>query len=394
MKLRKMIVLGAILLGFAGTSAFFTPSVANAASDASSVTIDGQFSDWKDAKLVEGYNGYTSMVSDGQYIDVYVKMKYAAVPGHGDYIFNIDGKKYHAWFPDTSSDEPKQISITGGSDYDGTQYGTVGTGYVSKEDGHDVGEFRIDLSKFNLPDSDVGKEISMTNSNIGNDAATTTIASVGGKDAVGTVTGKADKSEKGDTPTDANANNTNDNLNIVIDGKYEDWKNIQLTEGYGGYIALVSDGHYVYFYVKMKYGMVPGEGEYNLTFGDKKFSVFSKNMPSSLDKGQTKAVDLQAGDYHGDKSYGVVGNGYVTNNGDNNVGEFRIDVSKLDVSTMIGQTVTIDNPSIGAKSVTTSGGSTGPLLISGVGVLIAGFGYVKLKKAGYLKRKESRISGK
>ncbi|MFC6323946.1 Firmicu-CTERM sorting domain-containing protein [Companilactobacillus baiquanensis] len=392
MKFRKIIVIGAVILGLAGASSFAEPLVTDAAST-DSVTIDGQFSDWKDANLVEGYNGYTSLVSDGQYVNVYVKMKYAAIPGHGDYIFKIGDKSYHAWFPDVNNGDTKQITITGGDNYDGHSYGTVGSGYIGEEDGKSVAEFKIDLSKFDLPDSDVGKSISMTNSNIGSDAATTTIQSVGGKDAVGTATGKADTNEKGTTPTDANANNTNDNLNIVIDGKYLDWKNIQLTEGYNGYTAMVSDGHYVYVYVKMKYGMVPGQGDYHFDFGGKKISVWTKEMPDSLDKDQTKAVNFKAGDYDGGDQYGVVGNGYVTNNGEHNVGEFRIDISKLNISTMVGQTITMNNPSIGNEKVTTSGGSTGPILISGIGVLIAGFGYVKLKKAGYLKNK-IHISGK
>ncbi|MFD1417717.1 Firmicu-CTERM sorting domain-containing protein [Companilactobacillus keshanensis] len=395
MKLRKIIVIGAIMLGLGGSIGFIKPATVNA--DSSTITIDGKFSDWKNINLIEGYNGYTGMVSDGQYVNVYVKMKNGQVPGHGDYIFNVDGKDYHVWTNDISGDvaegDAKQITLTGGSDYDGTQYGTVGNGYVSTVDGKSVAEFKIDLSKFDLPDSDVGKQISMKNSNIGSDEVTTIVNSVGGKDAVGTVDGKADKNEKGDTPTNANANNTNDNLNINIDGKYQDWKNIQLTEGYNGYTAMVSDGHYVYVYVKMKYGNVPGYGDYNFDISGKKVYVWTKEIPSTLAANETKAVSFTAGDYNEDNKYGTVGNGYVTNDGKNNIGEFRIDLSKLDVSTMGGQTITMYNPNIGNEKVTTSGGSTGPLLISGVGVLIAGFGYVKLKKAGYLKR-GARNSGK
>ncbi len=384
-------MIGLVSLGLFGLASLVNSSDVSAASN---VAIDGQFSDWKDASLTEGYNGYTAMKSDGQYVDVYVKMKYAAVPGHGDYIFNIDGKQYHAWFPDTSSDQPKQISITGGSDSDGTQYGTIGTGYVSKEDEHNVGEFRIDLSKFNLPNSDVGKQISMTNPNIGSDAVSSTVDSIGsGATTTGVIADKGDKSQKGDTPTDANANNANDNLNINIDGKYLDWKNMKLTEGYNGYTAMVSDGNHVYVYVKMKYGNIPGYGDYNFDIGGKKIYVWSKD-DMNVGSGETKEVSFTAGDYNEGHQYGTVGNGYITNDGKNNVGEFKIDLTKLNLSNMSGQTITMYNPNIGNDKVTTAGGSTGPILISGAGALVAIFGYVKLKKAGYLGHNEQRISGK
>lgn len=390
MKVRKIIMFFTILLGLVGSTAFMQPSTVSASSDSSNISIDGNFDDWKNANLTEGYNGYTAMVSDGHYVDVYVKMKDSiVVPGHGDYDFTIDGKTYHVWTEDIPNGSKKQITFTGGEQNDNNQYGTVGSGYVSTEDGHNVAEFRIDLSKFGLSDVS-GKQISMSNPNIGSDASTVI---VGSDDVDGVISGKGDKNAKDDTTTDANADNTNDNLNIKIDGQYQDWKNIQLTEGYNGYTAMVSDGHYVYVYVKMKYGMVPGYGDYNFDIGGKKVYVWTDQIPGTLDKDQTKAIDFTAGDYNEGHQYGTVGNGYVTNDGQHNVGEFRIDLSKLDISTMVGQTITMYNPNIGNEKVTTSGGSTGPILISSIGVLIAGFGYIKLRKAGYLK-KGSRISGK
>lgn len=52
---------------------------------------------------------------------------------------------------------------------------------------------------------------------------------------------------------------------------------------------------------------------------------------------------------------------------------------------MTGQTITMYNPNIGDKKVTVAGGSTGPYLISGVGVVIVAWGYFKLRKRHQLK---------
>lgn len=66
-----------------------------------------------------------------------------------------------------------------------------------------------------------------------------------------------------------------------------------LTEGYNGYMAMVSDGKYVYVYVKMKYGQVPGYGDYNFDIGGQKYYVWSNEMPSSQSDGRSKLSHLR-----------------------------------------------------------------------------------------------------
>ncbi|KRK80173.1 Firmicu-CTERM sorting domain-containing protein [Companilactobacillus nodensis] len=397
MKLRKMLLIGAVALGMAGSAALIEPAMNVDAS--SNVAIDGDFSDWQGVDLTDGNNGSMAMKSDGQYVDVYVKMKNGQVPGYGDYNFTINNKTYYVSSKNIPSNvdagDAKQVTFNGGDWNEGDQYGQVATGYVSNVDGSNVAEFRVDLSKFNLPDSAVGQKVSMSNPNVGGDSVSTTVDAVNGDTSnAGVITDKGDTNSKGDTPTDANADNTNDNLNINIDGKYQDWKNMKLSEGYNGYTAMVSDGNYVYVYVKMKYGNFPGYGDYNFDIGGKKVYVWSSE-DTNVASGQTKTISFTGGDYNEGHQYGTVGNGYITNDGKNNIGEFRVDLTKFKISNMAGQTITMYNPNIGDGSkVTAAGGSTGPILISGVGVLIAGFGYIKLKKAGYLSRKESDISGK
>lgn len=327
---------------------------------------------------------------------------------------------------DTSvaSGKTKAVTVTGGDNYDGTNYGTVGNGYVMNDGKNNYGEFRINLKSYGLNDTVVGKQASVTNSNIGSDASTTTIANMGNHgggsstdatsssvasstssssstnsasssaSTAGVISGKADSSSKATTTTDGNANNDNDNLNIVIDGKFNDWKHVTLTEGYNGYTAMVSDGDYVYVYVKMKYGQVPGYGDYNFDVGGKKVYVWSDNIPSSQSNGDVKAVSFTGGDYNEGHQYGTVGTGYVTQDGSNSIAEFKVSLSKLGASTMTGQTISMYNPNIGNTKVTVAGGSTGPILISGIGVAIVGFGYYRLRKKGLLTRKGRRISGK
>ncbi|MFC6289024.1 Firmicu-CTERM sorting domain-containing protein [Levilactobacillus angrenensis] len=405
MKLWKLMIAGVVALGLAGAATVSATPVTAHASD--NVTIDGKFSDWDGTSLTVGYNGYTALKSNGKYIDVYVKMKNGPVPGHGDYIFKIGGKTYHAWSNDIdgtpSKGSVKSFTVTGGSDFDGTQYGTVGAGYTTNDGSNYLGEFRIDLSKFGLKDSDNGDQVTMTNPNIGSDAAKTTVDDMSASDDAnatsGVVDGKADSSSKATTTTDTNASNDNDNLNIKIDGKYEDWKDIKLTEGYGGYTALVSDGDKVYAYARMKYQTIPRTG-YRFDFNGKTIYVWANDVPTNPVKhGEAVAVHFYGGnteqDYDPNADYGQVGMGYVSSDSNGkNIIEFEIDVGKLNLSSMTGQTITMDNSSIGDKAVTVAGGSTGPYVISGIGLGIAGLGYWRLRKSGKLKRREKQTTGK
>ncbi|AVK61158.1 Firmicu-CTERM sorting domain-containing protein [Lactobacillus sp. CBA3605] len=434
MKLRTVMMVGAAMLGLTSTVTLMMPTSASAAattsanSTSSNVTIDGKFSDWSGVSLTEGYNGYTAMVSDGQSVDVYVKMKNGNVPGYGDYNFTIGGKQYYVWsnnIPSSvSSGESKQVTFTGGKWNEGTQYGTVGTGYVYNDGKNNFAEFKVDLSKFDISDLTAGEKVAMTNPNIGSSAVTTTVASVAAStdsssatssssstassststtsanstsssatSSAGVVTDKSDSSSKDTTTTDANANNDNDNANITIDGKFSDWKNMTLTEGYNGYTAMVSDGNYVYVYVKMKNGTVPGYGDYNFDIGGQNYYVWSNNIPSNVSSGESKAISFTGGKWNEGSQYGTVGTGYISNDGSHSVAEFKVNLSKFNISTMTGQTITMYNPNIGSEKVTVAGGSTGPILLSGIGVFIAGIGYVKFKKNGF-KGQGPRISSK
>lgn len=402
MKLWKLMMTGVVALGLAGAATVSATPVTAHASD--NITIDGKFSDWKGADLTIGYSGALAAESNGQYLDVYIRMQNGAVPGYGDYHIKVDVKTFHVWTGDDLSvnkGETKSFNLTGGANDNGHEYGTVGSGYVGVEGAHQSGEFRIDLSKFGLTDSANGKKVTISNPSIAADGATTTIDDISDANqsgASGVIDGKADSSSKATTTTDTNASNDNDNLNITIDGKFADWKGVTLTGGYNGYTAMVSDGDKVYVYVRMikGNGQVPGYGDYNFDFNGKKIYIWSKDMPSStVSSGSAKAVTFTGGDWNEGNQYGTVGNGYVSSNSNGEpIAEFQIDLSKLNLSSMTGQTITMYNPNIGNEKVTVAGGSTGPYVISGIGLGIAGLGYWRLRKSGKLKRREHKTAGK
>ncbi|MDL2062459.1 hypothetical protein QQE18_09415 [Lactiplantibacillus paraplantarum] len=286
-KINKLMILGMLAFSMTGAMVMTNSVTADASTN---VTIDGKMNDWKSATLTEGYNGYTALAGDGQYVNVYVKMKNGQVPGYGDYNFTIDGKTYYVWsnnIPSSvSSGSVKSFTLTGGKWNEGTQYGTVGTGYVTNDGSHNYAEFKVDLTKLGLTASASGKQISMANPNIGSDSATTTAGTItttatssassssaansssatnsssstdsssatnSTSSSAGVITDKDDTASKASLTTDNNASNDNDNLNIKIDGNFNDWKNVTLTEGYDGYTAMVSDGKNVFGYFDIRF---------------------------------------------------------------------------------------------------------------------------------------------
>lgn len=281
------------------------------------IIIDGKMNDWKDVMLMEGYNGYMVFVSVGQYVNVYVKMKNGVVLGYGDYNFIIDGKMYYIWFKNilgsVSLGMVKFFILIGGKWNDGIQYGIVGMGYVINDGLYNYVEFQIDLIKLGLIDSVSGKQILMVNLNIGSDfmisivgiimvilislsssislsinvnfiislsfmISISSVVSFLVISLVGVIIDKSMVFFKVFLMMDNNVVNDNDNFNIKIDGNFNDWKNVILIEGYNGYMVMVSDGKYVYVYVKMKYGQVFGYGDYNFDIGGQKYYVWFNEM--------------------------------------------------------------------------------------------------------------------
>lgn len=188
-------------------------------------------------------------------------------------------------------------------------------------------------------------------------------------------------------------------LNIKIDGEFSDWSNIEkspmVINGDNDnikYASLVADDQNIYFYVMMHPVLSGGytsfqPSGYDLTVGGKEFWIsFNNNQTVNLDVGQKQSVPMNIYSSEGgsvdlsgqavvskqeiDQKMGdgshVKGTGYV----------FECAVPFKDIkgaSSTSGQVITLKNSNLWSGELTTTGGSTGPILLAGTGVVIAGW---------------------
>jgi uncharacterized protein (TIGR04145 family) len=203
---------------------------------------------------------------------------------------------------------------------------------------------------------------------------------------------------KGDTPAKGDSNTSNDNLGIVIDGKFSDWDNITKTdEANGNKMAMVADGDFVYVYVMAGQYYLPQNG-YKFTAGGKTFWITPQNGGNGATTPTPKHFTVSGGQWDTSTEFANVGDGYQVqasiDGKQQSLMEYRFKLSDLGLSATTSQTVTLHNDAVGPTTITAAGGSTGPVLLAGVGVLLAGFGYWKARKMGLLKLQPARTSGK
>jgi uncharacterized protein (TIGR04145 family) len=441
MRFHKSLLVTAVALGLIGAAAL---NVSDSVDAATGITIDGQFSDWDNYNSTgatwwdDGTGNMTSLIklaADTQTVDVYAQVHEQnstnTVPG-ALWQLTVGGKSIDLQVGGSSTSAGDVTVVLN------DQSAVVGTGKVVRSTAngkytsdYSTVEFSVNLAKAGVTDAKLGDIVSLNpqSTGMGNGTATTTIGSIAAGDVTGDVPddnssdtnssstdGSVDNNGvvTGDTTADTGGstqNNSNDNLPIVIDGAYKDWANITLTKVAGDniynsrYMAMVSDGKYVYVYVKMQpYDAMPGYGDYNFTIGGKKYFVWSNDMPSSLTTdGESQKVTMTAGDYNEGNQYGTVGYGYVHRStlieggqsyGWYDVMEFKVDLSKLKVATTGDQNISMSNPNVGNGAVTAAGGSTGPVLLASAGVILAGIGYMKVQRKGLFARNAIRVSGK
>ena len=187
-------------------------------------------------------------------------------------------------------------------------------------------------------------------------------------------------------------------LNIKIDGNFSDWDNVEkspmVINGDNDnikYAALVADDQNIYFYVMMHPVLSGGytsfqPSGYDLTIGGKEFWIsFNNNQTVNLDVGQKQAVSMNI--YSSDGSVDLSNQAVVakqnidqkmgdgsTVKGTGYVFECAVPFSKLKgISNTSGQTITLKNSNLWNGELTTTGGSTGPILLASTGVAIAGW---------------------
>lgn len=200
---------------------------------------------------------------------------------------------------------------------------------------------------------------------------------------------------------------TSNQYGITIDGNFSDWSDKTMTslkETGDDYnikkACLLADNDNVYFYLNMSpehgggYSTLQPSG-YELKVGSKTYWLTWQGV-SGLSDGQTKSFTIYA--YESDSTGGNVNktltqaqavvHRYKTANGHNDIMEASIPLSELKVSGTTSQSISIANTNLGTQTLTTTGGSTGPILISSVGFLMAIAGVVTYQK----RKKVSRLA--
>ncbi|WP_390409790.1 Firmicu-CTERM sorting domain-containing protein [Lacticaseibacillus jixiensis] len=393
---------------------------------ATSVTIDGQYGDWAQYPAAKvGYSedamNLVKIAADTQHIDIYIQahgnQRNNAIP-NWQYTLQVGNHTYY------------QINLGNGDTIaqgSATVYSAqtpVGTAQItrSKADGnyktdYSTVEMQLDLSKLGASDTKVGDAISFNlgSAGLGGQLVKTTVGSTGANtdtnaastSSAASASSSASSSsstssssnvssngvvtDKGDAdPHGGDQNHNNDNLGLSIDGEFADWQDIQKTvlSGNKNQMAMVTQGDDVYVYVKMNPNMpMPGYGDYNFTIGGQHVFVWSNNMPQQSQLttgGAAQAVTFYGGKWNEGNQYGTVGTGYVRQYdggaGAYDVMEFKVSLKAFNLSNTTSQTITMENPNVGGGAVTAAGGSTGPVVLASVGVLIAGFGYYKLRR--------------
>lgn len=186
---------------------------------------------------------------------------------------------------------------------------------------------------------------------------------------------------------------------IKIDGKFSDWNEIPKTDVKNNWPsdptkqeALVADDDYVYYYLTMskdkkRGGTVPGS-EYQLKIGPKNHVIYLVGI-GDIQNNQVNDIVLK--DTTGKGGDVILKNTsakiyrYSKGGLTYDEMEWKIPLSDLGVTTNTQQKISIKVPALGNKVVETVGGSTGPVLLASVGLVIAVFGVIKISRVKKLK---------
>lgn len=447
MKFRTALIALALGLGLAAVTTTHTTHATdftNSTQTASGtgITLDGQYSDWASLPSAKvnydtafDHTSIVKMIATTSEIDVYVEvhnangnyLPYAGWTGtvagngiafqvgsknqlttgsnivysnsrmaHYGSVFTTqvpaDGTYSSTYTRSEFSITPSQAGITSLKNGDTVSLNFEGTGLGSQTISTLVGSGGVLSGSGTSAAAPTTSSSSSSASSSSSTSTTSSSSSSTDLDGAGVIAGK------GDTPAKGDSNTANDNLGIVIDGKFSDWDNITKTdEANGNKMAMVADGDYVYVYVMMSQYYVAQNG-FKFTAGGQTFWITPQNGGNGSTSITPVTFKVSGGPWDTSTQYPNVGNGYMvqgTVDGQTQgLMEFKFKLSDLGLSSSASQTITLHNDGIGPTTITAAGGSTGPVLLAGVGVLLAGFGYWKARKMGLLKPQAPHTSGK
>ncbi|WP_048699140.1 Firmicu-CTERM sorting domain-containing protein [Companilactobacillus heilongjiangensis] len=199
--------------------------------------------------------------------------------------------------------------------------------------------------------------------------------------------------------------------NITIDGNFDDWKDKPITdikEPWDNYNikheSLLADQDNIYFFLDMSpehgygYATIQPSG-YELTVGDKKFSLSILNNPYDLEVNKPKKVGLyiyehdNIGNVNKEATKAEAYAVKVPINVDKGVGqgytgklEFKLPLSELGITGTTAQEITMKNTNLGTQTLHVKGGSTGPIVLAVSGFAIALLAVIKMPKINELRK--------
>ncbi|WP_155286354.1 Firmicu-CTERM sorting domain-containing protein [Lacticaseibacillus zhaodongensis] len=341
-----------------------------------------------------------------------------AVPGSG-WILNVGGQQVTLVFgADGAATTDGTVTVSMQSNGQTTNVGTATVKRVAANgtytSDYSVVDFSVDLSKVAGSDVQTGTPVSLSSWNLGNGSATAVVGDLAASTATATGTSGTDASnvsedgvvtDQGDADTTkGDQNNSNDSVSTSMSTDPDQWAKdgVKLTKTSTGNasMAVTTNGDTAYVYVKMAdYQPLPDHNGYTFTINGKTFQVWTGDMPNNLSDGSSADVSFTGGQWNDGNQYGTVGTAKVAQFAGTNGGNYKtmvlaVDLSKLNVADTTGQQITVTNTQLGNDSVTAVGGSTGPYLLAGSGVVIAGLGFWKAKKKGLLKTQPVQVAGK
>lgn len=401
------------------------------------IKIDGQFNDWDhiNKAQVGYYNmGSWTMVVSEDTLSFYIdngNNSNISIPDK-NYTLKVGNRSYDLEFNNSDG----QVSVTARDINDSWRsLGNVGTGIIKKDGSKQTGEFSVPLMKLGISTANAA-ETTLNNPNLGPQTVTATASQINSSSSdssnasssssansssssssnsnssSASETSSSNSAEGSSTPQDsasssssqASPNNQTNNLGISIDGNFNDWSDkpkapmkIEGDDDNIKYVSLLADDKNIYFYIEMRPVLSGGyvnfqPSGYELTVGNAKYFLdLNKNKTVELNEGQVKLVTLGIYNSKTDKYEKLDDHVAVTKKkitqkmgdgstvtGEGYLFECAVPLSELkESSNMPGQTIALANKNLWTGQVNASGGSTKPIILAVVGLLIAIFSAYK-----------------
>ena len=184
---------------------------------------------------------------------------------------------------------------------------------------------------------------------------------------------------------------------ITIDGKFDDWKNQPVekwtTDQFTYHdVGFVADDQYVYVYVSMapknpgNYKVMQPSG-YQISINNHTYdlTLHLNDKLWSLQPGEGGRFSADVWNRTKNRDTSLNNAGYLLREKEadgrgNDVMEVAIPISTFGDDLNQSSTFTLKNPNLGQKEITTSGASTGPFILAGIGALLAAGGLVLYRR--------------